>query len=340
MISLGKNVRDSADTLARVTVQQLYDDIRNPSDELASLLGRLRIIREMDAAQYRMMKTSLPYFVCAAFNPPHRKTDNFAYTEYFIIDIDHISDKGLLLDDVRSAIKSDPRTVLCYTSPSGDGLKVLLRLAERCYDASLYKTFYKLFLAKYSVQHGLQQVVDSKTCDVCRACFLSFDLNAYYNAEAEPVRLEDYIDAEANISLALDLKHEADQASKQAEAPKEKRDDVDPSKDVIARIKARLEHKDVVYLPKPPVFVPEILDRLMDKLRSFLQDYECEVIDVSNIQYGKKLKLHVAGRRAEINLFYGKRGFSVVQSPKTGTDREANEVAASVVQEFLRQRMW
>ena len=59
--------------------------------------------------------------------------------------------------------------------------------------------------------------------------------------------------------------------------------------------------------------------------------------EVINIQYGKKLRFRVGMRKAEINLFYGKRGFSVVQSPRTGTDAEANALMADVVNCFLME---
>ncbi|GEM_PF-4480513 len=38
-----------------------------------------------------------------------------------------------------------------------------------------------------------------------------------------------------------------------------------------------------------------------------------------------------------INIFYGKRGFSVVQSPKTGTDKDANELMVDVINSFLME---
>ena len=53
--------------------------------------------------------------------------------------------------------------------------------------------FYKLFVHKFSVKYGLEQVVDTRTCDVTRACFLSADSEAYFNPEPELVVVDDYI---------------------------------------------------------------------------------------------------------------------------------------------------
>lgn len=94
MISIGTNIKSTTDLLQKVTVKYLCDAIRHPKPAISTRLRQLRIVKELNAAQYATLKQQLPYFVCAMFNPAYRKTENFAYTEYFIIDIDHLSDKA------------------------------------------------------------------------------------------------------------------------------------------------------------------------------------------------------------------------------------------------------
>lgn len=103
MISAAKNIRDNTEPLVKVPVKHLFDALRNPRHNIAALLNQIRVARTLDPSRYPALKTQLPYFVCGIFNPPYRRTDNFAYTEYFIIDIDHIADKGLILNDLRDA---------------------------------------------------------------------------------------------------------------------------------------------------------------------------------------------------------------------------------------------
>ena len=38
---------------------------------------------------------------------------------------------------------------------------------------------------------------------------------------------------------------------------------------------------------------------------------------------------------AEINLFYGKKGFSVIKSPRTGTNVELNELTMMLIKEYI-----
>ena len=193
MISFGTNIQSNADMLQKVPVKYLYDSLRHPRPDIVSSIRQLRIVRELDNKQYSLLKRKLPYLVCGMFNPPYRRTENFAYTEYFIIDIDHLSEKGLSLADTRKRIEKDTRTVLSFVSPGEDGLKVLFKFKERCYDSGLYSLFYKSFLSIFSEQYALQQVVDVRTSDVTRACFISIDPEAYYNPQADVIDLNAFI---------------------------------------------------------------------------------------------------------------------------------------------------
>lgn len=338
MISAGKNVKSTTDPLVKMPVKHLYHALCNPRQETSLLLGQLRTARAIDPKAYTLLKSQLPFFVCAMFNPPQRRTDYFAYTEYFIIDIDHISEKGLVLDTLRRQINADPRTLLSFVSPGGDGLKVMFRLAERCYDAGLYKVFYKLFLARFSRQYELQQVVDARTCDVARACFLSCDPMAYYNPEAEPVQMQDFIDPETDVQQAFDLKRAADEETRKAKKTEKENHPTEPPTDILQQIRERLGQQSRPTRVERPVYVPDVLNEIIDELRAFIESFQISVTEIRNIQYGKKIRMAVGLKQAEINLFFGKRGFTVVQSPRSGTDTALNETAAMVIQQFIDQK--
>jgi len=338
MISIGSNIASAGDQLKKVPVAYLRDAIRNPKPEIAARIRQFRIVRQFNPAGYASLKKSLPYFVCAMFSPPLRRTENFAYTEYFIIDIDKLSEKGLVLADLKQRLSRDSRVMLCFASPSGDGLKVMMRLSERCYDAAVYKIFYRLFIDKFSRQYNLQQVIDAKTCDVARVCFISIDPDIYSNMECEPVCLRDYIDAEADVQQALDLKRTTEKEAKQVQTlqPKES---PDPDKATMQTIRATLNPDAKMSRQKPAVYVPVQLDNIMADLQLYVTEKGVEIIEVRNINYGKKLRFRIGLKQAEINLFFGKHGFSVVQSPRTGTDAEMNSLMADVVEAFIVEKV-
>ena len=337
MLSVGISLTSQADTLKKVKVEYLYHSLRNPKPEISARITQLRIVRNIDVKRYALLKRQLPYVVCAMFNPPYRRTENFAYTEYFIVDIDHLYDKGMDPEAVRQCLKVDSRVMMCFLSPGEDGLKVLFRLKERCYDAGIYSLFYKLFVKEFSLRYGLEQVIDERTCDVCRACFISMDNDTYYNPEAEQISIDAYIEKD-NVSALFEAKASLDKEIKEQQKQnkeKEKEEhNPDPDEEVMSRVKTLLNPKSKA-IPKPEPYVPERLEEIMGELKMYVENTGVQLYEIVNIQYGKKLRFRVSHKLAEINLFYGKRGFTVVQSPRCGVSGELNELMAQLVEGFV-----
>ena len=340
MISLGRHITTPADPLAKVPVESIYRAILSPKADTASLIRQLRIVRTLDPKQYSLLKRNLPYLVCGMFSPAVRKIDNFAYTEYFILDIDHLSDKQLPLQQVRADLQQDPRVVMCFASPSEDGLKVMFRLSERCFDAGVFSLFYKLFAQQFSRQHGVEQVIDMKTSDVSRACFVSMDPDAYYNPGAERVVVNDFVGTDS-VADFFDLAHTLDRETKEqrkaqpagnAAAPPAKPDVGD---DIMANIRTILNPAAKRRTERPPAYVPQQLEDVMGQLRDHITQTGVTITEIVSIQYGKKIRTRAGMRQAETNVFYGKRGYSVVMSPRSGTNAELNEAMAQLIKNFF-----
>ena len=338
MLLFGTNIQSAADELKKVQEEYLYNSLRNPKPTIAATIQQLRIVYSMDAKAYVQLKRRLPYFVCGQFNPPFRRKENFAYTESFILDFDHLSSKQLSMKTIRDNIVKDEQVMMCFTSPSEDGLKVMFRLKERYYDAGLYSIFYKAFAATFAMRHNLTQVTDSKTSDVARACFISIDPNAYFNPNSIPVDIKAYLD-ESNPDLLFKIKHEQDEHDKvikksdadQVSLPK------DPDKDILTRIRQQLNPKAQLPIEQHPAYVPERLNEIIAELKLFIEETGLRVTEIINIQYAKKIRARLGQKEAEVNLFYGKRGFSVVISPRLGTNEELNELLADLIKAFLQK---
>lgn len=343
MISAGKNITSSTDLLQRLSVKHLYDALVHPKSEIEAKLRLLRSVRSIDIKRYALLKRQLPYIVCGLFNPSFRRLDNFAYTNYFILDFDHLSDKEMNPAGLKERLKADPNIHLCFLSPSEDGLKVMFRLAEPCYDKGLYATFYKVFATRFARRYGIEQVLDASTSDASRACFISMDAEAYYNPESENVVIRQFID-EQNTMSVRDALHEAEKQIATAEStipklPKDS-DSKEPDKETMLRIREIISPRLVQVKPLRDIHVPERLDEIMEQLKEFVQANGIMVTNVSNIQYAKKIQLQLNLQKAEINLFYGKKGFSVVQSPRSGTSPELNQLAADIIQLFINEHCY
>ena len=111
----------------------------------------------------------------------------------------------------------------------------------------------------------------------------------------------------------------------------------EPSEDIMERIKAKLKERQIKTSKNADVFVPEQIERIIDDLTTFFEQFEITLYETKNIQYGKKLRFRLDKKCAELNLFFGKRGFTVVESPKTGTDIKLNQLCADIVKQFLSE---
>lgn len=336
MIQAGKNITSKEDQLQKIKVEYLYHKIKNPDPEIASKIRQLRIIRLIDSKQYSVLKRQLPYVVCGIFNPPYRNSENFGYTEYFMIDIDHISEKEISLTELKTKIIQDKRVVLCFISPGEDGLKILFRLKERCYDAGVYSIFYKLFIMMFAKQYQIEQVIDVRTSDVTRACFLSIDENVYFNSEAEVVEMENFVKPEDTSELFKMSK----QIEKELPKPvllDANKDFRVPDEEAMFKIKSLLNPALLAKIEKREAYVPEELNMLIDLLIPYIENSGVFISGIENIHYGKKMKFRSGLKEAEINVFYGKKGFSVVISPRRGTNDEFNSLMSQLVEQFLYQ---
>lgn len=338
MIQAGKNITSPGDELQKISIEHLFHAIRKPQPEVENKIKQLRIVRNIDHKQYALLKKQLPYFVCGIFNPNIRRTENFAYCSYFVLDIDHITEKGLNLQSVREKVEKDSRVCLSFISPGEDGLKVMFQLSDRCYDAGIYSLFYKLFLSDFSQKYQLEQVTDSRTSDVTRACFVSFDPQVYYNPQADAVNLRSFVNLDNPYDL-FDKKRQTEKAEKENknELKLSETEKTDVDGDIIRQIKAILKNSPKK-TEKMPAYVPEQLNEIISDLASYITQTGIVIKEIRNINYGKKIKAVIGLKEAEVNLFYGKRGFSVVQSPRTGTSAQMNEMLAELIEAFLQMR--
>ena len=234
-------------------------------------------------------------------------------------------------------LDQDERIVMMFTSPSGCGLKLLFLLDKPCLDYNVYSAFYKQFALEFAREHNIESFIDLKTNDVTRACFLSADAQATFNPTATAIHWENFVNLESVDLFVKDAQVPAtnlvgtqDKALMQAK-------NIEPDKETMAKIKERLELNSKKKLPVEtrPIYVPEEVTNILSNLKSFVEETGVELYDTKKIQYGIKLMFKTQQLKAEINLFYGHRGYSVVESPKKGTSMELNSMMAQLVNDYV-----
>ena len=125
----------------------------------------------------------------------------------------------------------------------------------------------------------------------------------------------------------LKVEEKKKQASPHA-APVEKRLLTD---ELLREIKLTLK-PNMRTKPAKIIHVPEELEGIIDNVHDSVKAHDILVKSVENIHYGKKIVFTFGvAKWAEINIFYGKRGFTVVKSPKRGRDEELEGVVYSIL---------
>lgn len=326
MFYLGKNIRSSpAEVLVPISVQGLVETIQNPNSSLANETSRLRRIAQIDPKTFKTMKLTLPYFIPATFKDNCRHSDNFIEIKGLVIDFDDCLKTPAQSQQLISQITQQPDVFLAFVSPNGRGIKVVFSLAAPLNDLHLFKRFYLDYARDFAERVRLLGTLDTRTSDATRVCFLIHDANVYYNASA--VTLNWQLWAEKNTSATVE--HEAEflpTASEMTKMP------LTPEihRELVLKVNPKAPVK-----PKIEPHVPLLLKEVEEPIRKLLKKNGITVLEIRHIHYGLKIYCKVPPQLAEVNVFYGKRGFSVVMSAKAATSAELNKRVYELVFEYL-----
>jgi len=294
---------------------------------IASLVARLRRLKKIDIKGYQQQKKILPFVIGAEFEHDIRKSENLKAVYYLILDIDHIG-TSKELQGIKQKLMGDTRVKIMFESPGEDGLKVFMELASPIENAKTYSDFYKSFSSRFAQQYNLEKYLDFKTHDATRVCFISNDNTAYYNPKPDPVPWQKFIQSS-------DLFQQAEALSKQQ--PKETKEEKGPEPGIYKEILKKLNPKSP--RPKKDVFVPPILNGITGPIESALKEYHFSLKKITDIQYGKKLNIGYKNQLAEINVFFGNRGFTVIMVNKRGTNPKLAEVSKRIVEHVLFEKI-
>jgi hypothetical protein len=332
MIFKGNSIMQIEDSLIEIPIGTMLNEIGNPTEDFRRTIEKLRITRTIDERQYKLAKRTLPYFVCSRFHPLIRRKENFVSIEYFVLDIDHLFRSDMDILQLKDQMRKDSRILSYFVSPSGDGIKVVFRLSMKCLDSGMFAAFYKLFAKEFGLKYNCMDAIDLKTFDVTRACFMSVDEDLHINLNANAVELDKYVNVNDGDVIIDELKEveKLFESYKQSEVEKE-----ELNEDVIQLIKERLNPKLAIIKEAKAYYVPAELDVMIPFLEQELLKFEMQLQEVSSIQYGKKMKISAGKYWAEINLFFGKRGYSIVKTTKSGSHSELGDLAVKVLQTII-----
>ncbi len=323
----GKNLTQFNDTLQKITIEQIYQWITT-SEKLKSSIETLRNIRNLSLDSFLKAKKELPYFTISVFYPPYRKKEHFAYTEFLVIDIDSIDNE--VIHRLKNLLVQDEFVKLFFISPSNEGLKIVYQFSEKVFDPAQYVFAYKAFIQEFSQKYDIHQI-DDKVFDVTRATFLSYDPNAFFNSSAKTINIQDYLSV-----IPPNLLEDYQKEIRNELQSSRKKDNKPLDEQTLQFIKEKLQHKTYVQKAKE-IYNPQPLNEITPYIVQQLNAQGLTVESIEPIQYGKKIRVKINFLWAEVNLFYGKKGFSVIKVPKNGSNKELCELVFREISFIIQQ---
>lgn len=153
------------------------------SEQLRLLTERVRTASTPE--EKKECKGLLPYITVNGVFSQRNNASLVEYSGLTAVDFDHIPDEDM--SNVKKVLGNDPHSLFGFVSPSGNGLKVIIRHDNTA--PALHDLLYPQFIRYYQVQLGIPYV-DTSVKDVARATYLAYDPEPYYNPHALIFRLD------------------------------------------------------------------------------------------------------------------------------------------------------
>ena len=149
---------------------------------------------DIEKADY--IKKTLPAFTVSATYKENRKKKNIeSYTNLLHLDYDYVDN----VQELKAKVNGIPYTYAAFISPSGNGLKVLVK------SDNILNTHTFSFNALKEHYDGIVGVTsDNSVKDILRLCFISYDPDLYLNEDAEVFMTQSFPNNETKSQKDLD----------------------------------------------------------------------------------------------------------------------------------------
>lgn len=153
-----------------ITIKEAVDLIGG--DTYKEAITLLRSVAD-NPNSFKVLKDRLDYFTFSG-TFKKRLTDSLIKHSGFIgLDLDDVEN----LDEARSLVCADNIVHCCFVSPSGKGLKIIIKINPKLHLES-FKALQLYFTEKFNLE------LDKGVNDVARACYVSHDPDIFYNEKS------------------------------------------------------------------------------------------------------------------------------------------------------------
>ena len=164
----------------------LFDELKKIKDGFYK--ERIELCRTLvitNPIEYKKLKQTLPAVTFAGtFTGAHSKEMLDLYSNIVILDIDNLQTPKI--EELKQLLFKDEFVLSCWISPSGLGIKVLIRVD--CHP-NLHSFYYAKIVDYFTATYDVE--IDTSGSDVSRLCFSSFDSNILYKNNAREFPKDD-----------------------------------------------------------------------------------------------------------------------------------------------------
>ncbi|GBR75859.1 protein VirE super family [Candidatus Termititenax persephonae] len=133
------------------------------------LITKCRETFRQSKEDYDSLKKSLPSItISGVFNRIRKIEYLIGYTNLIVFDLDHIDSNEINV--LKRQLFSDDYVCACWISPSGEGIKFIIKTLNRVCDHK-----YTFDSAKHYYETKVNRKIDSSGSDITRLCFISDD---------------------------------------------------------------------------------------------------------------------------------------------------------------------
>jgi len=174
-VTMFKNIRETTNPF-HVTIATSLERIKNGNQK--SLIERVRGTHSVDQQGNPIpdkdAKRELPVVMYSGKFSGRKDEDLTEHSGVIVLDFDHID-----VAHSKNALATDDYILACWVSPSGDGLKALVKVAQ----ARKHRDHFRAIASYMDRQYGLE--VDSTGQNESRLCFESYDPEIIINEDSK-----------------------------------------------------------------------------------------------------------------------------------------------------------
>jgi hypothetical protein len=157
--------------------------------KIEKLVEQIRIAKQQDPLKGSKLKTKLPYITPYGIFSERKNEAIQSYNYITAIDIDKKDNPVTDMGEVFKRLCSLPSCILAFKSPSGNGVKGLVKVPENAYNQADHYEVYKQVIQPF-IEKQCGCKIDQRQGVLSQPLFLTHDKDLYYNPDYTDLQLK------------------------------------------------------------------------------------------------------------------------------------------------------